>query len=370
MPRAARFAVLAVMAWLGSLPGMEPHPRRWWSGVLDVEQLAWTAAVAARDAARRVAERRRVDVPIDADVALTAAAFNAIEHLRINSTEPGGWAPMSGFFATRDGWVRTHANYPHHAAAITAALGATTRDDLTRVLAGMSALDVEDSVTAHRGIAVAVRTPEQWAAHPHDHATRAVPWSHTTVTGTTRPLNSADGEDVGLPLSGVHVLDLTRVIAGPTCSQLLACLGADVLRLDPPDRPELLEQYLSNGMGKRSTTADLAEPATRYALPGLLQACDVVLLGYRPGALARFGLDPDALNGRYPHLIVASLAVRLGRTRLLGPPARIRLHRPSRHRHRGPVRQRRPSRRAPGPGPPPRHWLPHGRRRPQPPRRR
>lgn len=110
----------------------------------------------------------------------------------------------------------------------------------------------------------------------------------------------------GALLAGVRVLDLTRVIAGPTCSQLLACLGADVLRIDPPARPELPDQHLSNGMGKRSTTIDLADDPE--ALEQLLATADVALLGYRPGSLAKFGLDPGDLIARHPHLVIASLS--------------------------------------------------------------
>lgn len=284
------------------IASMMPNPRRWWPGALDVEQLAWSSVCAARDAAQALAETRGLAACVEAEPALTAAAFAAIEHLRIDGAEPQGWAPMSGYFPTADGWVRTHANYPHHHAAITQALGATTRDELAATVSGMPVLEVEDVVTQHHGIAVAVRTPRQWQEHPHGAATVNDPWVRVAPTGSSRDLTNDPSE----PLSGVRVLDLTRVIAGPTCSQLLACLGAQVLRVDPPDRPELLEQYLSNGMGKRSAAVDLAsDPA---ALEEVLTAADVVLLGYRPGSLARFGLTPEELLDRYPHLVVASLS--------------------------------------------------------------
>src|SRR5690606_41267427 len=61
------------------------------------------------------------------------------------------------------------------------------------------------------------------------------------------------------PLLPYTTLFRSRVLAGPTCSQILACLGADVLRIDPPEFPEIIEQYLVTGMGKRSAVADLNE---------------------------------------------------------------------------------------------------------------
>jgi hypothetical protein len=110
---------------------------------------------------------------------------------------------------------------------------------------------------------------------PHAEATAADPWWDVEPAGerAVQPSNA-------VPLAGVRVLDLTRVLAGPSCAQLLACLGADVLRIDPPGRPELLDQYLSNGMGKRSAPADLSLSLDLETVrTQLLPEADVVLLG-------------------------------------------------------------------------------------------
>ncbi|GAB3623080.1 hypothetical protein GCM10027418_11620 [Mariniluteicoccus endophyticus] len=254
-------------------------------------------------AAQALADQRQAGVHVETSPELIAASFAAIEHLRVDGREPQGWAPLSGFFETGEGWVRLHANYPHHAAAITRALGVETRDELQCTLRERSALDVEEIVTAQQGIGVAVRTVSEWRAHPHGRATANEPWV-AVREGADRP--ALPPVEDAPPLAGVRVLDLTRVIAGPTCSQLLACLGADVLRIDPPAMPELLDQHLSNGMGKRSATLDLN--VHRNKLEALVPAADVVLLGYRPGSLTRFGLDPDDLLARHPHLIIASLS--------------------------------------------------------------
>lgn len=278
------------------------EPRQWWDCSLDVEQLAWTSVAAARDAASRVAATRQLPLHLETDPALIAGSFAAMEHMRVDGRSPSPWAPLSGFFPTEDGWVRLHANYPHHAAALTRALGVSTPQELTRALSTRSAEEVEETVGRAGGIAAAVRPAAQWHAHPHGAATAEEPWAAVECRGDRPPLSTGGGA----LLAGVRVLDLTRVIAGPTCSQLLACLGADVLRIDPPARPELLDQHLSNGMGKRSTTIDLA--ADTKALEHLLAAADVVLLGYRPGSLAKFGLDPGDLIARHPHLVIASLS--------------------------------------------------------------
>jgi crotonobetainyl-CoA:carnitine CoA-transferase CaiB-like acyl-CoA transferase len=262
-----------------------------------VEGLALRSVAAADLAVRRGCHSSLATTP-----ELIAAAYAAVDHLRIDGRPAQAWAPMSGFVEAADGWVRLHGNYPHHAAAITAALGASTRAELSDAVRVLPAHQVEDRVGAAGGIATVVRSEREWAAHPHGAATAQDPW-HTVEPGSARAALPPSGE----PLAGVRVLDLTRVIAGPTCSQLLGCLGADVLRIDPPQRPELLDQYLSNGMGKRSAEADLATHLNEVRTE-LLPRADVVLLGYRPGALARFGLDPESLRADHPGLVVASLS--------------------------------------------------------------
>ncbi|HEY8589619.1 MAG TPA: CoA transferase, partial [Naasia sp.] len=85
-------------------------------------------------------------------------------------------------------------------------------------------------------------------------------------------------------------------------------LGADVLRLDPPALPEPPWQHLDTGMGKRSALLDLASSRGAERFDQLLATADVVVTGYRPGALDRLGLDPAALAARRPGLVVARLS--------------------------------------------------------------
>jgi CoA-transferase family III len=117
------------------------------------------------------------------------------------------------------------------------------------------------------------------------------------------------GDGAPLPAAGVRVLDLTRVIAGPVCSRYLGALGADVLRLDPPHLPDLEPGSPADTLlGKRSAFLDLRDDAGARRLEDLLAGADVVLLGYRPGALARFGLAPEDLADRHPGLVIAQLS--------------------------------------------------------------
>jgi crotonobetainyl-CoA:carnitine CoA-transferase CaiB-like acyl-CoA transferase len=84
------------------------------------------------------------------------------------------------------------------------------------------------------------------------------------------------------------------------CCRPLAALGAEVLRIDPPSLPELPQQHLDTGAGKRTAVHDLADERTRERL---LDGADVILPGYRHGALRRYGLDAEQLAAAHPHLV-------------------------------------------------------------------
>ena len=119
----------------------------------------------------------------------------------------------------------------------------------------------------------------------------------------------APPEDGGAaPLRGLRVLDLTRVIAGPSASRLLGALGADVLRVDPPAVPELRGQHLDTGFHKRSVVLDLRNRRGLQTLQRLLDDAHVLLLGYRGGALSHFGVEDDQPVIERPGLRVVRLS--------------------------------------------------------------
>lgn len=281
---------------------------------LPVRELArGCVGACALAAAELTAARTGRAVPaVRVDDGAVATAFTSERQLLVDGRAPVTFAPLSRFWRTGDGWVRTHANYPHHQKALLAALGlseAASVDTVAARLAERSSLDVEDAVYAAGGLAVALRTPQEWAAHPQGVAVAERPLlSRERVTeGPARPLPALTGSPA-LPAAGLRVLDLTRVIAGPVATRTLALLGADVLRVDPPRLPELPDQHADTGFGKRSTTLDLAVHADRRTFDELLAQADVVVTGYRPGALDRFGLTPEALAERGPGVVVAQIS--------------------------------------------------------------
>ncbi|MEV5420733.1 CoA transferase [Streptomyces albogriseolus] len=264
------------------------------------------ALAAAELAARRTGGG---EVPaVRVDDGAVATAFVSERHLRTDGRAAESFAPLSRFWRTADGWVRTHANYPHHRARLLTALGAPEDPDaVAAVLARRSAREVEETVTAAGGLAVALRTPEEWAAHGQAAAVARLPLVERVRldAAPAREFTAAGGDPL-LPAAGLRVLDLTRVVAGPVATRTLALLGADVLRLDPPGLPELPDQHTDTGFGKRSALVDLA--SGREVFEELLARADVVVTGYRPGSLDRFGLSAEALAGRRPGVVVAQLS--------------------------------------------------------------
>jgi crotonobetainyl-CoA:carnitine CoA-transferase CaiB-like acyl-CoA transferase len=115
-------------------------------------------------------------------------------------------------------------------------------------------------------------------------------------------------------LEGLRVLELTHVMAGPFCGQVLADMGADVIKVEPPGRGDSSRRsmgtsaFLAVNRNKRSLALDLKDPAHRDAFLRLADRADVVLENNRPGVVARLGVDYETLSARNPRLIYASIS--------------------------------------------------------------
>lgn len=251
-----------------------------------------TAAGAAAVGASLLAATSGTGVPVGVDTAELAVALRSERYVRLDGRAVGSpFDPLSAFHRTADGWLRLHANYPWHRAAALHVLGCTDAD-VPAAIAGRGAVELEAALHEAGGIGAAVRTEREWRA----------------AAGPPPPLVERRllGPAAARPARRPRVLDLTRVIAGPVATRTLASHGADVLRLDPPDRPEIPLQAYDTLPGKRSALLDLRTRGP--VLEELLAGADVVVTAYRPGALDRFGLAPDELAHRYPGLVVVTLS--------------------------------------------------------------
>lgn len=115
-------------------------------------------------------------------------------------------------------------------------------------------------------------------------------------------------------LAGLRVIDLSRVLGGPFCGQILGDHGADVLKIEPPQgddtrawgppfRDGVASYYLGLNRNKRGAQLDLASPEGREALLGLLDGADVLLENFKTGTLEKWGLGYDTLSQRFPRLV-------------------------------------------------------------------
>ncbi|WP_353816734.1 CoA transferase [Agromyces sp. SYSU T00266] len=285
------------------LAALAPMPEIPLTARLDVSTLAAASVAAASLAAWSTGAPPR---SIRLDGARIATAFQSERVARVDGEAPSVWSPLSGFRRARDGWVRTHGNYPHHAAALRSVLGVEDGADAAEIDAAVgrwSAGELAEAVTRAGGMCVAVANE----APSEDDELRGHPLIEVSRIGDA-DVRVERWTDAERPLAGTRILDLTRVIAGPVATRTLALLGAEVLRIDPPSPAEPEWQHLEGGPGKRSALLDLRSDADAARFDELLAEADAIVLGYRPAALDRLGLVPAELAARRPGLVVGQLS--------------------------------------------------------------
>src|SRR5499433_1620963 len=214
---------------------------------------------------------------------------------------------VMGVYPAKNGrWSYLHCNFPNHRAAALSVLGVPEdRDAVRKAVVQWDALELEEAIIAARGAGGMVRTMDEWARHPQAQALATLPLFEIVKIGEAPPEKLPDGDR---PLSGIRVLDLTRVLAGPTCARTLAEHGADVLKITAAHLPNLGYQEYDTGHGKLSAHLDLREPKDVETLRALVREGDVFSQGYRPGTLGARGFSPEALAQLRPGIIVVSLS--------------------------------------------------------------
>jgi crotonobetainyl-CoA:carnitine CoA-transferase CaiB-like acyl-CoA transferase len=248
---------------------------------------------------------RRQEVAVDTHQA--TASLRSGHYMRMDG------APVSrernavmGVYPAKNGrWSYLHCNFPNHRAAALRVLGVPEdREAVRQAVAKWDALELEEAIIAANGAGGMVRSMEEWAQHPQAAAIASLPLMELIKIGDSPAQALPDGDR---PLSGVRVLDLTRVLAGPTCARTLAEHGADVLKITGPHLPNIGYQEYDTGHGKLSAHLDLREQKDLETLRGLIREVDVFSQGYRPGTLADRGLSPEALAQLRPGIVFVSL---------------------------------------------------------------
>lgn len=257
---------------------------------------------------------RRQDIAVKASHG--AAALKSYHYMQLSGDGGGvaeNWAQqrsrqrISTPHPTADGrFFLPHMGLPHLAERILSILDCRYElDEVVAAVGRWNALELEDAVARARACGAMVRDAEEWAAHPQGQALSARPVVELIRIGDSEPEPMPEGAT--RPLDGLRVLDLTRILAGPTCARTLAEHGADVLMVTAPSLPQSQYFVMDTSHGKRTCYLDLEVAPERDRLFELIAESDVFSQGYRPGVLAARGLSPEALAQIRPGIIYTSM---------------------------------------------------------------
>ncbi len=272
---------------------------------------AQTSIAAAALAATEIG-RLRNGVVQGVTVDMVHAALECRGYFNIDGRVPEQWDKLSGLYRCRDGWVRIHANFAHHRDGALRLLGlpegnGTERPAVEAALATLGALEFEAAAAQAGLVVAALRSFDEWDALAHAAAVAAQPLITFERIGDSPPRGLPALAADALPLSGLRVLDLTRILAGPIGGRTLAAYGADVMLVNSPNLPNI-ESIIETSRGKLSTHIDLAGEAGRASLHSLLSDAHVMVQGYRPGGLAARGFGPDDAARIRPGIVYISLS--------------------------------------------------------------
>lgn len=271
---------------------------------------AMQAAVAASAlAAAEIYNLRHGDRPhVGVDMRAAAIASRSERYLTVDGgPAPELWGKTAGTYVCGDGrYVRLHTNFPHHRDGVLKILQCDDdRAAVARALQGWTAFDFEETCAQAGMVVTAMRSFDEWDAHGQGRALRQLPLLSVERIGDAPALAWPAGER---PLSGIKVLDLTRIIAGPVGTMTLAAHGADVLLVTSPYLPAMAPLVIDTGRGKLSVHLNLTDKAGCAVFEDLLREADIVVQGYRPGALAALGYGPHDVARIRPGIVYVSLS--------------------------------------------------------------
>ena len=291
--------------------GEDPiFPLPWRIGEAGAATIAASGVAAAKLWQLRTGRMQHVGVQVDA----AAAAMRGDRYLRREAPSSDTAASPRAirgergdiYLAKNNRWIYLHRGFAHHRARIAALLdGADDAPTLERAVSQWDAEALESAVNEAGACAGMVRSRAEWLEHEQAKAVASLPLLEIEKVGESPP----EPIPAGLrPLDGFRVLDLTRVLAGPTCGRTLAEHGAEVLRIGTDLLPNNENQDLATGHGKRSTILDLTSVAGSERLQALIRDADVFSQGYRPGSLAGHGFGLEDVAALRPGIVYLSLS--------------------------------------------------------------
>ena len=280
-----------------------------WMPIADMaaaaQGLVGLAAAAVHQARGGPAQTVEID-RWEASLSMTSAAY-----LTVDGEKAVSWDPLTGYHRAADGWVYTHCQFAHLRDRLLAALKLPNDPEVVKArLAQMPAQQIEDIAQAAGVCGIRMRSRDEWQAHPHgQHLANDPVVSLLRIGDASAPDRQRNTDKhPNAPLSGIKVLDLSRVIAGPMIGRTLAEHGAQVMRIGAAHLPSFDSLVIDTGFGKRAAYVDLREAEGRNTLKNLTQQADILIDGYRPGALARHGFGIDALREMNPSIVYIGLS--------------------------------------------------------------
>ncbi len=257
----------------------------------------------------RTGEAQRVTVPrAHAGASLVGFLLQKLEDGDLPVAPVRLDRPLVRLYRCGDGrWIHLHGAFAHLAARTGAVLGCpvdSAADVVADRVARWDAPALEDALAEAGTCGAMARTVTEWSAHPQAQAIAPLGRVSVEKIGDSPP-EAPPGRQ--RPLGGVRVLDLSRLLAGPTNARTLAEHGAEVLLVNSPRLENVPLFVMDTGHGKRSCCLELDDPAGVAALRDLAAGADVFTQGYRGGSLARRGIGPEELAELRPGIVVVTI---------------------------------------------------------------
>lgn len=251
----------------------------------------------------RTGARPRVSLNMrEAELAMASSSYLLVDGKPAKFRDP-----FTGFYEAAGGeWVYLHGNFPHLRDGLLALLGVANDADAVRAaVAERRAGDIETEAIRRGLCAARVRTRADWRREPQAAAIATQPLVCLEQSRAAAMPLPPGGER---PLSGLRMLDLSRVIAGPMAGRTMAEHGATVMRVSSPRLPSIPSLVIDTGFGKHAAFCELDTAEGRASLQALAADADIVLDAYRPSSLRGRGFGPEDFGQLNPHLVHLSLS--------------------------------------------------------------
>lgn len=209
---------------------------------------------------------------------------------------------ITDFHRCADGrWIFTTCSYPHLKDGVLDVLRCqNAKFAISNAVSKWNGQDLEDALNEHGLAAGLVRSKEEWHAHPQGRHLLSVPPIEITKIADTEPMPLAPA---ARPLSGIRVLDMTHVIAGPLLARTLAEQGADVLHISQSNHDDPQAMVMEVGHGKRNAYIDFDRSEDMMRLNQLICDADIFVNSWRPGSIEHHGFSPGELARKRPGII-------------------------------------------------------------------